>query len=120
MIVVAGYTHIDASRRADALAAAKPYIDAARKRGGCNAYSWTPCPDDPARVYVFEEWDDEAALAAHLAGDTYATMLGHLSQFDVRDAEVKKYRVDLAEPVYDPEGVARADFFTDPKAGDAG
>jgi hypothetical protein len=31
----------------------------------------------------------------------------------VRGASVAKYRVDKSEPVYDPTGKPRADFFTD-------
>ena len=113
MIVVAGYTHIDAEARERALADAKPLIDGARSQEGCVQYSWTPCPFDPTRLHVLEEWSSEAAFAAHLAGPQYQAMLGHLSGFNVRDTEVQKYRVDLAEPVYDPEGRARADFFSE-------
>ncbi|MBT5010599.1 MAG: antibiotic biosynthesis monooxygenase, partial [Gammaproteobacteria bacterium] len=35
-----------------------------------------------------------------------------LGQFGIRGAEVLKYQIDLAEPVYDETGTARADFFT--------
>jgi hypothetical protein len=39
-------------------------------------------------------------------------MLGLLGKYGVTSAEVSKFRVDLEEPVYDPEGRPRADFFT--------
>jgi hypothetical protein len=35
-----------------------------------------------------------------------------LAQFGIRGADVLKYRIDAAEPVYDETGTARADFFT--------
>jgi hypothetical protein len=41
-------------------------------------------------------------------------MLGHLSGVGILASDTKKYRIDHFEPVYDPEGVPRADFFTDP------
>ena len=39
-------------------------------------------------------------------------MLGLLGKYGAENAEVSKYRIDLEEPVYDPEGNPRADFFT--------
>ena len=51
-------------------------------------------------------------LAAHLAGPCYAQMLGLLGKYGAENAEVSKFRIDLEEPVYDPEGRPRADFFT--------
>jgi len=41
-------------------------------------------------------------------------MGGHLASFarKPRTNVIKKYRVDLEEPVYDDTGVARGEFFT--------
>jgi hypothetical protein len=41
-------------------------------------------------------------------------MGGHLAQYPRKDSQrvIKKYRVDLEEPVYDDTGVARGHFFT--------
>jgi hypothetical protein len=39
-------------------------------------------------------------------------MLALLGKYGALNAEVSKFRVDLEEPVYDPEGKPRADFFT--------
>ena len=51
-------------------------------------------------------------MAAHLAGPYYAGMLGLLGKYNIQNVEVSKFRIDLEEPVYDPEGKPRADFFT--------
>jgi quinol monooxygenase YgiN len=61
---------------------------------------------------VYEKWDSTEDLAAHLAGPYYSGMLGILGKYDIQNVDVSKYRIDLEEPVYDPEGVPRADFFT--------
>jgi hypothetical protein len=39
-------------------------------------------------------------------------MAGHLAAVGIKNAVTRKYRVDLIEPVYDPDGKPRADFFT--------
>ena len=39
-------------------------------------------------------------------------MLGKLGSYNVYDIDIAKYRIDHEEPVYDPEGKPRADFFT--------
>ena len=57
MIPVAGYTHVDPARREQALAGAKPLINGAISQRGCRQYSWTPSPQDPARIRLFEVWD---------------------------------------------------------------
>jgi quinol monooxygenase YgiN len=63
-------------------------------------------------VHVFEEWDDADTLEAHLTGDAYRGMLGHLSGFGIVAAATRKYRCDLVEPVYGADGVATARFST--------
>ena len=39
-------------------------------------------------------------------------MLALIGRFGVGRVDVKKFKIDLVEPVYDPNGVPRADFFT--------
>ena len=39
-------------------------------------------------------------------------MLALLGNYEVRGMDILKYRIDHAEPVYDPEGRPRADFFS--------
>ena len=39
-------------------------------------------------------------------------MGGHLRKFPRKGSQIRKFRVDHIEPVYDPSGTPRADFFT--------
>jgi len=112
VILVAGTVDFDPARREAALAAAVPLLAPTRAQRGCLAYAWSADPAEPGRVHVFEAWADEAALAAHFAGPFYKGMLGVLGAHGVRGAEVAKYRVTACEPVYDPSGRSRADFFS--------
>ncbi len=113
-ILIAGTIDVDANKRAKALEDAEPFIRAALEEPGCVAYDWTPDPYNPQRIHVFEEWTGEKELAFHLGAEPYRNMAAHLAGVGILAAETKKYRVDHFEPVYDGEGVPRADFFTAP------
>ena len=111
-IVIAGKVDVAPEKREAALKDARPLIEAALAEKGCVEYAWTADPHDPGRIRVFEEWVSEPDLAVHLKGDPYRGMLAHLSGVGILNAVTQKYRVDHFEPVYDPSGVPRADFFT--------
>lgn len=113
-IVISGEIDLNPKDREPALLGAGPLIQAALDEQGCTHYAWTADLARPGRVHVFEEWESEADLAVHLAGKPYQGMLAHLSGFGLKGAVTRKYRVDHVEPVYDPEGRPRADFFTSP------
>ena len=111
-VLVAGTIDIPDNQRDQALADAATLMADTRSQQGCEHYVWAADPTSDTRVYVFENWASSDALAAHLAGPFYAGMLGLLGKYNVQNAEVSKFRIDLEEPVYDPEGQPRADFFT--------
>ena len=52
-------------------------------------------------------------LQNHFNNHWYQDMRVALAQFGIKGADVLKYRIELAEPVYDETGTARADFFTE-------
>ena len=109
-IVIAAQIDLDPSQRSDALSLAKPHIAAALAPPGCLAYDWSADGNDPARVNVFEEWESEAALAAHFAGQAYAGMRDHIGTFVLTGAVSRKYRLDAESPVYNAEGMATEAF----------
>ena len=111
--LIAGTVEIDAEKRGAALADAAALMANTRAQSGCVHYVWSAAPTSPTRIYVFENWDTTEDLAAHLAGPYYGQMLGLLGKYGVTSAEVSKFKVALEEPVYDPEGNPRADFFTE-------
>lgn len=112
MIIIAGTIDIDPSRRDEALAAGRQLEAQTRKLPGCLDYVWTVDGLSLATIYVYERWQDEASLAAHFQGPLYRGMRDSIGSHGIRGASVAKYRIDLAEPVYDATGTPRADFFT--------
>jgi quinol monooxygenase YgiN len=111
-ILITGEIDLAPGTREAALAGAAELIAEALAEPGCRHYSWAADPALPDRVHVFEEWDDEATLAAHLVAPSYYGMLKHLGGIGIVKAETRKYRCDLVEPVYGPDGVATARFLT--------
>lgn len=111
-VLIAGTVDIPDGKRERALVDAAALIVETREQRGCRHYVWCADPTSDTRVYVYENWASVEDLSAHLAGPCYARMLGILGSYRVENAQVAKYRVDLEEPVYDPEGRPRADFFS--------
>ena len=112
MIIIAGTIDLDVSKRESVLAESKDLVEETRSQRGCEHYVWAPDLCVPGRLYVYEAWEDEAALAAHFKGPYYKKMLALIGRYGPDAVNVKKYRISLSEPVYDPKGVPRADFFT--------
>lgn len=111
-ILIAGEIDFPPENRSAALIGAEALIAMALAEPGCRHYAWSADPHDEGRVHVFEEWASAPELQAHLDGDAYRGMLAHLSSFTILNAETRKYRCNLAEPVYGPDGVATAVFLT--------
>jgi len=112
-VLVAGTVDIAAAGRTRALAESAELQVQTRAQQGCLHYVWSADPTSDTRLYVFEKWASVEDLAAHLAGPYYQNMLAALGKYGVTDTEVSKFKVALQEPVYDPEGRPRADFFTE-------
>jgi quinol monooxygenase YgiN len=110
-IIVSGYAVLAPEKRAGALNAATPLFDGTRAQAGCIAYVWCADPVEPSRIWVYERWANEASLAAHLAGPFYKGMLAALASGGLKGAQVAKHRIERSGAIYDPKGVARADFF---------
>ena len=113
MIIVSGTVEFDPAQRDAALRAASALFAATRAQPGCLDYVWCADPSSQSRVYVYERWRDTGSLASHLAGPCYRGMIEVLGRNGLRGADVAKHRVEKSEPVYDPKGKPRADFFTD-------
>ena len=110
-ILINGTVDFEPADAAKAVEAAADLMAETRTQDGCRHYVWSLDPAVPGRVYVYENWESEDALAAHLAGRFYAEMLALLSGYGIKASETLKYRIDAAGPIYDETGTPRADFF---------
>jgi quinol monooxygenase YgiN len=113
VIIIAGTVDIDPARVEEALEAAKPLMELTRAMPGCLDYVWSADPLVEGRLYVFERWEGREVLEAHFASAHFIDMRNTIAAHGLCGIDVSKVRVDLSEPVYDPQGQPRADFFTD-------
>ena len=111
-IVISGIVEFPPEVRDEALVKGKALIDGAYTEKGCIHYLWTADLNHPGRVVVYEEWESGADLEAHLQGEWYRNMFGHLAQYNIISAETMKFRVDVYVSVFGVDGVATG-FFSD-------
>ena len=102
-ILIAAQIDVAPESREQALTSAQPWINGALAQSGCIHYDWSADLSDPARINVFEEWENEEALAAHFGGPQYAGMRAHLGESGLIKAASRKYRIDAEGPVYDAD-----------------
>ncbi len=112
MIILSGTVDVDPEQREAALIAGQPHMRATRALDGCLDYVWSADPLVPGRIYVYERWESREQLEAHFASPHYPAMRDTISTHGLRGIDVAKHRISLSEPVYDPQGQPRADFFT--------
>lgn len=110
-ILINGTVDFSPEDAVKALADATQLMADTRAQQGCRHYVWSLDPAVPGRVYVYENWETEADLAAHLAGPYYRDMLGLLGQYEMKGTDILKYETAKAGPIYDETGTPRADFF---------
>jgi len=67
MIIVGGEFIVEPDQREAFLAGRHDSMRASRAEPGCLEYTFSADPLDPARVLLFEKWEDQASLDAHLA-----------------------------------------------------
>jgi len=112
VIIISGTVDVDPEQREAALSAAQPHMRATRSLAGCLDYVWSADPLVPGRIYVYERWESRDHLATHFESPHFPAMRDTIAAHGIRGLDVAKHRVTLSEPVYDPQGRPRADFFT--------
>lgn len=65
-VIVSGWIDFVPEHREQALGHFAQVVEVSRQEPGCLDYVFSPDPDLPGRVRVFEHWDSDAALTEHL------------------------------------------------------
>ena len=66
-MIVGGTFELDPELRDAFIASRAEMMRNSRSEPGCIEYTFCADPLDPSRVVLFEKWDDQAALDAHIA-----------------------------------------------------
>ncbi|MCA9971373.1 MAG: antibiotic biosynthesis monooxygenase [Anaerolineales bacterium] len=93
MIVIAGTVRIDVARRDEALALAQWISDASETEPGCLGYRIYADLADPATLFIFEQWTDEAALQAHFETEHLRQFQARLPEFVVGPMSIERFDV---------------------------
>ncbi len=99
MLIIAGTITVDADHRAAMLEAVRPMVEATLNEPGCRQYVFSPDPDEPSTVRLFELWDDEEALAGHFASDHMAEWRARSAELPVTGRDIMKYTISDSEPL---------------------
>lgn len=114
MIIIGGTIDLsDPSERAGFLERSVEHQLATRNdEPGCVEYVFSADPCLPERIQVSETWENQETLAAHFHHENYRNMGALFGELSGRDSNNNKFRIDVAEEVYDETRTPRADFFT--------
>jgi quinol monooxygenase YgiN len=93
MVIVAGRVAIQPERRADAVEAMHKVVAATKPEPGCIAYDFYVDIADPNMFHVYEEWESDAALSAHLQQAHTQEFLGGIGDLVASPPVVNKYEV---------------------------
>jgi quinol monooxygenase YgiN len=100
MIIITLKARLNAEHRDAAIAAAKVMSEHSLSEPGCIDYRFWVSVDDPSSVLLLEQWQDQAALDAHMAGPQlteFATALGPALEGGM---EAMKHEVASSGPLF--------------------
>jgi quinol monooxygenase YgiN len=95
MLIVAGTGYVDPEHREALLESLAPSLQQARTTPGCLDYVVAADPIESGRVNIYERWESEAHLNAHLAGIALAAP----PMPDVRSVDIVRYEISRSSPL---------------------
>lgn len=99
MIVVSGGVKLQAGRREQAAEVVRRVVEPTRDEHGCISYTFFTGIEDPDYLHVFEEWESEAALDAHLRTPHVVAFFAALPEVVAEAPVVKRYVVSEVKPL---------------------
>jgi quinol monooxygenase YgiN len=94
VIVIAGRMKIDPAKLQHALGIIKPVVEETANESGNVSYRYYADLDDPSTLFIFEEWQSEAALENHFQMPYMVDFLEKLPTLGIIDASVHRYGVN--------------------------
>lgn len=96
MIIVSGRVAIQPERREEAVEAIARVVSVTKTEAGCNAYDFYADLADPNTFLVYEEWESEGALNAHLQAPHTTAFLQAVPTFIAGPPAINRYEVASA------------------------
>ena len=96
MIVIAGKILVKPERRDEAQRAALAMAEATRREAGCISYAFYADLVEPGTFFIFEEWESDAALAAHFQSEHMVRFQQQVPPLVAGPPSIKRYVVETA------------------------
>jgi len=93
MIIATGIITYDPSKRDRAIELISELVPAVQAEDGNTTYDYWEHLTTPGTIRVYEEWRDQVAIAAHMAGPAMAAFLGSIGDIGVTGAEIHTHEV---------------------------
>ncbi len=93
MIVCSGIITIDPAKAPLMTELTAGLMIATQAEDGNLTYEYSHSPSDPGRWRVFEEWESDDAITAHMATAHMAEFIGRMGDVGVTGASIDKYEV---------------------------
>ena len=93
MLVISGEIRVAPESRIKAVAAMTRVEQATRKEEGCLTYTFYADLEDANTFRIFEEWESDAALAAHFKAPHIAAFRAEMTEVKVLSRQIKRYEV---------------------------
>ena len=93
MIVISGLITVEASDHDAAVELFAPLVEATLQEEGCGAYGFWANPNESGTFRVYEEWDNDDALTAHMSAPHMIEFLGGMAGLKVTGTSINRYDV---------------------------
>jgi quinol monooxygenase YgiN len=100
MIIVTGRVRVHADQRDAAILAAEGMRKHTIDEPGCVDYRFWSATDDHDAILLFEQWEEQAALEAHLAAPHMAAFLAQIGAAVDGTLEVTRFEVSNHGPLF--------------------
>lgn len=94
MVIIAGTVSIKPEFREAAIAAMLEVVNATHPEAGCIAYDFWNDLGDANRFHIYEEWDKQASLDAHMKQAHTQKFLSLIPSYVAGPMNVNRYEVE--------------------------
>jgi quinol monooxygenase YgiN len=99
MLIVAGEIVVEEGAVDAVREALRTMETETRKEAGCLTYAFSTDVNDPTMVRIFERWESDGALAAHMKTPHMAAFGASVAKIQPKSVNVAAYAVDREVPL---------------------
>ena len=92
MILVSGTISLDPAKTEAFHAALEPLLAGTRQEPGNVSYGFYADPHEAGTYRIFEEWESQEAIDAHMVADHFTTFMGAMGDFGVSAIDLHSYQ----------------------------